>query len=359
MTSKDPIKLRRRKGSNDVVSLYLETYLNGQREYEYLKLYLYPENTREDKIKNRQTLQLAEAIRAQRLVDYQNGRFGFDAPSRGQTSLIEYLTKIRDKKKAAGKSSWANCNRVLTYLKRYDTKEVSCKDITSSWVEGFRNFLVGSELSQSTQHEYFSIFRSALRKARNEGLTRSDPTSNVDAIKPRAAKRVYLTPDELKKLAKTCAPSEIVKRAFLFSCLTGLRYSDIYKLTWDEVQEEGEFTRLVFRQKKTGEQEYLDISQNASDLLECRGTGKVFEGMPCDTTVNSVISVWCQRAGIKKHVTFHSGRHTFAVMMLDLGADIYTVSKLLGHTNIATTQIYAKVLDKNKQKAVEKIPKLW
>ena len=63
-------------------------------------------------------------------------------------------------------------------------------------------------------------------------------------------------------------------------------------------------------------------------------------------------------AGIKKHITFHSGRHTFAVMMLDLGTDIYTVSKLLGHREIGTTQIYAKVLDKNKQAAVAKIPSI-
>lgn len=61
-------------------------------------------------------------------------------------------------------------------------------------------------------------------------------------------------------------------------------------------------------------------------------------------------------AGIDKHITFHCGRHTFAVMMLDLGVDLYTVSKLLGHKSIETTQVYAKILDKNKQSAVDRIP---
>lgn len=65
------------------------------------------------------------------------------------------------------------------------------------------------------------------------------------------------------------------------------------------------------------------------------------------------------RAGIHKDITFHCGRHTFAVMMLDLGTDIYTVSKLLGHRELSTTQIYAKVLDKNKQAAVAKIPDIF
>lgn len=71
---------------------------------------------------------------------------------------------------------------------------------------------------------------------------------------------------------------------------------------------------------------------------------------------NEVIKRWVLRAGIKKDITFHCGRHTFAVMMLDLGTDIYTVSKLLGHRELSTTQIYAKVLDKNKQAAVSHIP---
>ena len=73
---------------------------------------------------------------------------------------------------------------------------------------------------------------------------------------------------------------------------------------------------------------------------------------------NSIIQKWVYKAGINKKITFHCGRHTFAVMMLDLGADLYTVSKLLGHKLIGTTQIYAKVLDKNKQAAVSRIPSI-
>lgn len=73
---------------------------------------------------------------------------------------------------------------------------------------------------------------------------------------------------------------------------------------------------------------------------------------------NMLLRKWVASAGIDKYISFHSGRHTFAVMMLDLGADIYTVQKLLGHRNINTTQIYAKILDKNKQEAVQRIPKI-
>ena len=85
---------------------------------------------------------------------------------------------------------------------------------------------------------------------------------------------------------------------------------------------------------------------------------RVFAGFAYSSQTLLELKRWCMAAGITKDVTFHSGRHTFAVMMITLGADIYTVSKLLGHKFIATTQIYAKVIDKKKQDAVNLIPEI-
>ena len=143
-------------------------------------------------------------------------------------------------------------------------------------------------------------------------------------------------------------------------CLTGLRKSDIEKLTWGEIQKFGKFTRIVFKQKKTGGQEYLDISDQAAEYLGTRrnDVDRVFEGFRYGAWISLELKRWALASGISKNITFHCARHTFAVMMLDLGADIFTVSKLLGHRDLSTTQIYAKVLDKNKQAAVNRIPKI-
>jgi site-specific recombinase XerD len=125
------------------------------------------------------------------------------------------------------------------------------------------------------------------------------------------------------------------------------------------VHQQGNFTRLIFKQKKTGGLEYLDINQQAVDLMGSRGQSDDFifsDMLPDMDCTNKTLQSWMYRAGIDKKITFHCGRHTFAVMMLDLGTDIYTVSKLLGHRQLTTTQIYAKVLDKNKQNAVSRIP---
>lgn len=169
---------------------------------------------------------------------------------------------------------------------------------------------------------------------------------------------MYLTLDEVRKLAVTECEYPQIKAAFLFSCLTGLRRSDVLRLTWGDVHKQGEFTRIIFRQKKTSGQEYLDISPQAAELMGERGLPDehVFTDIHSPSCTNNTLKLWVAKAGINKTITFHCGRHTFATLMLDIGTDIYTVSKLLGHRDLSTTQIYAKVMDKNKQAAVASIP---
>lgn len=358
----EPIKLRKRTGKNGVTSLYLEYSFNGSRSYEYLKLYLIPEKTRADKEKNQQTMMLADAVRSQRIIDYQNGRFGFKGPtSGGKIPFFEFFNSIREIKVKGGERNGANWTNAYRQFRLYDTQGVMCKDIDRKWIEGYKDFLMNQDLARNTRMIYFQTFKSALRQAYKEELTDNDLSLLVPGFPKESSRRVFLTMSEVRTLAATYYPIDVIKRAFLFSCLTGLRFSDIQKMIWDEVQRMGGYTRIVFRQKKTREQEYLDISPQAAELLGRRGRASelVFKGLKSDADANKQLRAWTESAGIEKHVTFHSGRHTFAVMMLDLGTDIYTVSKLLGHTNIATTQIYAKVLDKNKQMAMEKIPKIW
>ncbi|MAZ27120.1 MAG: hypothetical protein CL868_08610 [Cytophagaceae bacterium] len=99
---------------------------------------------------------------------------------------------------------------------------------------------------------------------------------------------------------------------------------------------------------------------NTRNILGSRklGSARVFQGLKYGAHFNAEILRWCMRAGITKHITFHSARHTHAVLLLEHGADIYTVSKILGHKEIRTTQIYAKIVDNKKKEAAYLIPKL-
>jgi len=186
------------------------------------------------------------------------------------------------------------------------------------------------------------------------------PAAGISAIGKRESEREYLTLEELRALVKEECRFEVLKRAFLFSCLTGLRWSDVQKLKWSEVQNTVEGWRITFHQQKTGGLQYLDIPEQAKEYLGAQGGPDqlVFEGLSYSSYHNLALHCWTMNAGIKKHITFHSARHTFAVLQLTLGTEIFTLSKLLGHCELKTTQIYAKIVDEKKREAVNRIPSI-
>ncbi len=375
--SKEPIRLRQRKTKTGLVSLYLDIYLNGVRTYEYLKLYLIPEHSKADRDKNRETLALAEAVRSKRVVELQNGEFGFKSKFREDTLFYDYYVAMVEAR-LGSKGNWGNWRSCLKHLEKYDPRirKRRWADITHDYVVGFRDYLEKDacawsederkrdkthKIARNTRLSYFNKLRACCNQAFEERVISVNPMRGVEAIKTEEGTRMYLTLDEVRKLAATECDYPAIKRAFLFSCLTGLRRSDIMKLTWSEVYQQGGYTRIIFTQKKTQGVEYLDLAPEAADLLGKRGkpSDKVFEWIHSPSCTNTTIRQWCMDAGINKRITFHCGRHTFATMMLALGTDIYTVSKLLGHRDLSTTQIYARILDKNKQAAVSSIPSIF
>ena len=373
MNAKEPVRLRQRTTPTGLKSLYLDIYLEGKRTYEYLKLYLVPEKTKADKEKNFETMQLAEAIRAKRLLDIRNGRYGFEGTDKSKMRFFDYFEAMVEHRKGSV-GNYGNWKACLCHLRIYEKRQnITFADITKEWVQGFRNYLEGDavihpngraqrtnqrKLATNSRHTYYDKLRACLNKAYEDGILRINPMRGIESFRAEDSTRMYLTIDEVRTLARTEADYPQVKAAFLFSCLTGLRRGDITRLTWGDVHQQGDFVRIIFQQKKTKGQEYLDIAPEAVELMGERKEDNdlVFSRLPSCDTINRSIEVWCARAGITKHITFHCGRHTFATMMLDLGTDIYTVSKLLGHRHIATTQIYAKVMDKNKQAAVAAMP---
>lgn len=374
---KEPIRVRQKPLQNGNISLYLDIYRDGRRSYEFLKLYLVPERTKEDREKNRQTMQLANSVKAKRIVEMQNREYGFKSEAASDTLFYPYYRSMCQKRLGAeSRGNWGNWYSCLHHLLIYDKdEELTFADITPAWVQGFHDYLENEAvawshdyrkrlkdkpLARNSKLSYFNKLRACLNQAFEDRIIPINPARYVENFKAEEGTRMYLTVDEVRKLAQTVCEYPRVKAAFLFSCLTGLRRSDVLRITWGDVHQQGEFTRIIFRQKKTHGQEYLDITPQAAELMGERGKSneQVFQDIHSPSVTNRAIQEWVLRAGIDKKITFHCGRHTFATMMLDLGTDIYTVSKLLGHRELSTTQIYAKVMDKNKQKAVANIPNI-
>jgi integrase len=375
---KESVTLREKKLANGNISLYLDIYRDGKRSYEFLKLYITKATTPLEREVNRQTRATAQAIKAKRQIELQNNEYGFNSQFKLDTPFLEYYRKMCDDraKNQESRGNYQNWFSCLKHLERYCSEDTTFRDITPEWIEGFKSFLntTGKDLhkskygngypskplAQNSKVSYFNKLRACINKAFDDRIIPINPLRGIEGFKTEETGRVYLTFDEVKKLANTPCKKPVLKRAFLFSCLTGLRKSDIERLRWRDVENFGDYTRINFKQKKTGGREYLDISDQAVPFMGERGNDKdlVFSGFKYSAYLLVELSKWCIRAGIKKDVTFHTGRHTFAVLMITEGVDLYTVSKLLGHKEISTTQIYAKVVDKVKQEAVNRIPSL-
>lgn len=286
---------------------------------------------------------------------------------RSKCDFIKYFEDLRDKRhQNSSKSIRVNWDREVKLMKMFtEGKPMAFSTIDMNLMEDYKNFLInapqgGSKkgtITRNTASTYFSIFKAGLHQAFIDGYLTVDIAAKAKNIAYSDKQREYLTIDELNTLAATPCDRPIMKRASLFSALTGMRHSDIQKLKWKEIIKDGEHYRILFTQQKTKGVQYMPISDQAYQLCGERGEPDrlVFEGLQDPSWINKPLERWIKAAGITKHITFHCFRHTYATLQLTNGTDIYTVSKMLGHTKVTTTQIYAKIVDEKKEQAADTI----
>jgi len=362
------VTLRQRK-KNNKISLYLDYYHKGKRKYEYLKLYLTPvpevgKLSKAQKDENEKILTLAEAIRSKRNLEIHNGIYGFNNQDKLKGHFFVYMEALAEKRNES-KGNFDNWNSTIKHLKIFCPNDITFEQLDRKFVEGFKEYLTknaktpsNKNLSENSAYSYFNKFRAALKQAVKDGIIVLNPADNVKGLPQGDSKREFLTLEELQEAVKHECDIPILKTAFIFSCLTGLRWSDIHKLVWSEIQHSDDYGHYIrFRQKKTKGAETLPISSQARDLLGEIGkpNEKVFVGLKYSAWHNLKLQQWVMKAGISKTITFHCARHTYATLQLTLGTDIFTVSKLLGHKDLKTTQIYAKIIDEKKKEAANKI----
>ena len=368
--SKDSLE----KGRSRKVSLYLMYYhgTNKKREYEFLDLFLYHKpNSTIQKQHNKETLLLAESIKAQKLLDYQSTSHGFVSKIKGQISFLRFFESEVQKRYSSNGNygNWLSAFKHLTaYCNGYD---IPIDKVDDDFLEGFKKYLIGKnksvkrnggQLSQNSALSYFNKVRAALKEAYNCKMIRDNPVTRVKCIKEEETHREYLTFEELQILLKTECEYPIMKSAFIFSALTGLRFSDVQALSWEKINyDDMNGYSLIYTQKKTKGAENLPVPEQAIKLLGERKNDKdlVFDGLEYGADKNKLLANWVMKAGITKHITFHCARHSFATLQLTHGTDIYTVSKLLGHKNLKTTEIYGHVISKKKIEAASRIPELY
>jgi len=369
---KEPIRLRMKGLADGSKSLYLDIYRNGKRSYEYLKMYIIPETDDNARKRNAATMTAANTIKSRRIIELTNGEAGIKrADDKESVLLLDWMNIYMENQQKRGKRDGHQIKVAIQILKDYAGERVTMDQVDKIFCQGYIDYLLteyrpqGKPVSKFTAQNYYRVLNGALNAAVRADVIKLNPFTkigNSDKIHRPESKREYMTIEELRALIATPMKNEAVKQAYLFSCFCGLRISDIIGLKWGNVYADNGQYRLEVVMQKTKEPIYLPLSPEALRWMPERGNKSaedtVFD-LPSTTHINILLKPWAKAAGIDKRFSFHTARHTFATMMLTLGADLYTTSKLLGHTDVKMTQVYAKIINRKKDEAVNLVNGLF
>ncbi|HPD64246.1 MAG TPA: site-specific integrase [Bacteroidia bacterium] len=356
------VYLRKKSLSDGRKSLYLDIYHNGRRYYEFLKIYLVKAITPEESKSNRENYELAKQIRAIKEIELNSQGTNYIPNHRKSIEFIEYFENFSKTYKNRDNRTVRAClNYFRKYLEVNHIKSLQCNELTFDHCKNFADFLTAN-LNGETPFNYFLKFKAVIKKAYKEKILSTNLAEDIILTRPDGIKKAILSPSEIQLLANTYCGNDELKRAFLFSLMTGIRFVDINLLKWKNIDFERKkctFTQSKLKRKRSG---LVTIPLNETALFLLGQPGKqdhfIFN-LPSHTACLKLLRNWTKKAGIQKHITFHCARHSYAVNLLDsegAGADVKTVAALMGHSNLKMMEVYSRVIDERLQKAVNSIP---
>lgn len=371
IVDKSPFKLRQRQLSDGRISLFIDHTVDGKHRYEFLKLYLLPETSEKIKRENARTMRQAEEIarlRTESLIEEKSDEAAVKDLS--ETLLIDFIDiYAEDYRRSHGRENRQMTTvRGLLHLFRKDARLCDidknfCLDY-SDWLKHTYVSRRGRNLAPQTVFGYFWQLGLLLSNARRMGYIKNNPWDQLDTsekVREPEREHRFLTFEEVRILENAPCHKEVIKRAFLFSCFCGLRISDVLGLRWRDLIFNNGIWYASIIMKKTSKPVSIPLPDKAVDWLpeKSGADAKVFEGLPSETMIAKHLKRWCRDAGITGSIHFHVSRHTYGTMLITAGVDLYTASKLMGHSDVRATQVYAKIIDKKKQEAVSLIDNVF
>lgn len=347
---------------------------NRKRENLNLYIWIHPRSPQE-RTQNRNTLALAEKIRFEREQEFLEDREGYRLKKEKEVDLLRYFRKHREDEVYARSTrigfgtAYRRFIDFLGSMPRYKKyvdflrMDLLTPEMVSGYVEYLKKVSIGDGGART-----YGLFKKVITTAVEEGLMKKNPCKGIAMRKDAyAIKKQILTLDEIRRLASTPFAGSYpdIRRAFLFSLYTGIRWRDVSRLTYENVDFASGL--LKFEQSKiAGRSKSSSVMTPLSPMLHkiigkpgVQGDYKQFIfSLPTWSTCVKQLDAWVKAAGIGKHITWHCARHSFAVNILNGGANIKTVQSLMGHASIEMTEKYLRVVDELKHKAINSLPEL-
>ncbi len=349
------VTLRKRKNSDGTISLLLDVYHNGKRRYEFLKdLKLCKPANPVDRQTNKTNLEIAEKIKVQRAQELATNDYSMVTEMGKKTIVTVWMQNFVDTYKKKDKRNMLGAlNRLRDFLVQEKRTGLTFGHLNELIISDFQDYLREHSTGEGAS-SYFNRFKKMVKQAARQKLIAGNPAAEVKTIQGNAKKKDTLTLEEIQILATTQTESTEVKRAFLFSCVTGLRWVDVSHLKWSDLNMKGK--QMNIQQSKTANAVSINLNDTAIKLLGKRVDRKavVFD-LPTANGANKTLKAWVKRAGIEKKITWHNARHSFGTNLIYYGADVTTASTLLGHSTLKHTQRYVKAANDLKERATDKL----
>jgi site-specific recombinase XerD len=310
-----------------------------------------------DRQTNKERLELAQRIRNKRALELDSSENGIAPLFKTKINFIDYFEKFIS---TYGKKDIRVLSACLSKFKNFlieeDIKTITTKEVDENLVLNFKEYLE-STLNGTSPTTYFKRFKKVLKQGQRDKVFTYNPAQDVSIKENQGISKDILTFKEIQLLFRADCPNNEVKRAFLFSCLTGLRYCDIITLKWSEIKETESGLKIDKKQSKTQSKVNVNLNNDAIILLgELGNDNELVFKLPSNNGTNKSLQTWAKQAGIKKKVTYHVSRHSFGTNLVYYGADAKTASALLGHKNMNYTNLYVNEVEALKEKSVNNLP---
>ena len=359
------VTIRYKEKTNGMKSVYLQFY-PGIRDskgeivkYEFLNLEVYSNpKTKAQRLFNKTIEEISESIRCQRYIQIVKRDYNFLGKDNLEGDFLEYFHRNAD-------FHGPKFEAARLHFEEFCGHSCKFKDLSPSLCEKYRFYILHDKhlancdksIKHNTASSYFNVFLNIVKLAFKDNIIPDDYTKDVRPIKwNHDINKDYLTVEEIQLLEQMKYDKHPqLPQACLFSIYTGLRRSDILDLKWEHFVRHGNHVYIEKTIVKTEAFVRLPLSKDALRIIGKRKKeGTVFTELTI-SILNIHVKRWLELANIRKHITFHCFRHTYAMMLTEKGISTNIISSLLCHKKLSSTQVYSKVTTQMVERTIEQI----